>query len=124
MEGQFVSDGKSFAPGKLFDGHYRLIRLLSDKRATIAVWLARDVNTIDKNASANDESSGKLVSLMLCRPNIALDIENEQRWQDEFDAAHDCRHPNLLPPEEYTVLNDTYYLVFPYTEADKTKRYA
>lgn len=118
MEGQFVSSGKSYAPGKLFDGHYRLLRMLSDNGATVVVWLARDLNTIDKNASANDESSGRLVSIIVCHPTDALDIEDEQRWQDEFDAAHDCPHPNLLPPEEYAVLDETYYLVFPYTEAE------
>lgn len=108
---------------KMFDGHYRLIRLLSDKRATIAVWLARDVNTIDKNASANDESSGKLVSIMICHPTTALDLEDEQRWQDEFDAAHDTPHPNLLPPDEYAIINDTYYLVFPYSETDSLRQF-
>lgn len=123
MEGQFVSEGKSYTPGKMFDGHYRLIRLLSDKRAAIAVWLARDVNTIDKSASANDESSGKLVSIMICHPTTALDIEDEQRWQDEFDAAHDCLHPNLLPPEEYAICNDSYYLVFPYTNTVSLRQF-
>ena len=44
----------TITPNKLFDGHYRLIRLLSDKNSTVAVWLARDLNTIDRNASANN----------------------------------------------------------------------
>ena len=101
-----VSNGKSFVSGKLFDGHYRLIRLLSDKNSTVAIWLARDLNTIDRNASANNESSAKLVSIMICHPATALDIEDEQRWQDEFDAAHDCRHPNLIPPDEYAIFNE------------------
>lgn len=121
MEG-LVSD-KIYVPNKLFDGHYRLIRQINDKRAAVPIWLARDVNTIDKNASANDESSGKLVSIMICHPTTALDLEDEQRWQDEFDAAHDCLHPNLLPPEEYAIINDTYYLVFPYTEADSLHQF-
>jgi len=123
MESQFVSDGKLYVHGDLFDGHYRLIRRINDKRDTVAVWLARDINTVDKNASANDESSGKLVSIMMCHPTAALDIEDEQRWQDEFDAAHDCHHPNLLPPNEYAILNDTYYLVFPYTETDSLHKF-
>ena len=123
MESQFVSDGKLYVHGDLFDGHYRLIRRINDKRDTVAVWLARDINTVDKNASANDESSGKLVSIMMCHPTAALDIEDEQRWQDEFDAAHDCHHPNLLPPNEYAILNDTYYLVFPSTETDSLNKF-
>lgn len=118
MEGQLVRDVKLHATNELFDGHYKLMRQLNDKKAAVAVWLARDVNTIDTNAAANDESSGKLVSIIMCHPSVALDIEDEQRWQDEFEAAHVCRHPNLLPPEEYAVLNDTYYLVFPYTKTE------
>lgn len=123
MEGQFVSNGKSFAPGKLFDGHYRLIRLLDNNRTTITIWLARDLNTIDRGASANDESLGKMVSIMICCPTTALDIEDEQRWQDEFDAAYDCRHPSLIPPEKYAVLNEIYYLVFPYTESKSLRQF-
>lgn len=113
---------ESLSPNKLFDGHYKLIRQLGNKSATVSIWLARDVNTIDNNASANDESSGKLVSIMICHPTTALDFEDEQRWQDEFDAVYDCRHPNLLPPEEYAIVNDTYYLVFPYTETDSLRQ--
>ena len=108
---------------KLFDGHYKLMRQLNDRKASIAVWLARDVNTIDQNASANDESSGKLVSLMICHPSATLDIEDEQRWQDEFDAAYGCHHPNLLPPEEYAICNDDYYLVFPYSETESLRQF-
>ena len=118
MESQFISGANVYTPNKLFDGHYRLIRRLNDNRAAVAIWLARDLNTIDKNASANAESSGLLVSIMIFHPSTSLDIEEEQRWQDEFDAAHDCPHPNLLPPEEYTIFDDTYYLVFPYAETD------
>lgn len=123
MEEQFVSEGKVYAAGMLFDGHYRLIRQLNDRRATVTVWLARDINTVDREASANDESSGKLVRLVICHPDIALDLEEEQRWQDEFDAAYDCQHPNLLPPEEYTIVNDVYCLVFPYTETDSLRQF-
>ena len=123
MEGHWISDGKLHATNELFDGHYRLMRRLNDKKNTVAVWLARDVNTIDNNASADDESSGKLVSLLICHPTTTLDIEDEQRWQDEFDAAHDCHHTNLLPPEEYAVINDTYYLVFPYTKTESLRQF-
>lgn len=109
--------------GVLFDGHYKMIRQLNDKKAAVAIWQARDMNTIDINAAANDVSSGKLVSLMICHPNAALNIEEEQRWQDEFDAAQDCLHPNLIPPETYAVLSETYYLVFPYTETESLRQF-
>ena len=123
MEGYLASDGKLHTTNELFDGHYRLMRRLNDKKATIATWLARDMNTIDQNASANDESSGTLVSIIICQPTTTLDIDDEQRWQDEFDASHDCRHPNLLPPEEYAIVNETYYLVFPYTKAESLSQF-
>lgn len=108
---------------KLLDGRYRLLRKLNLDSEAVELWMARDITTIDKDAAANDESSGKLVSIMICHPNDALDIDDEQRWQDEFDAAHDCHHQNLIPPEEYAVINDTYYLVFPYSEVDSLRQF-
>ena len=101
---------------KLFDGRYRILGSLSSDGGAADMWLARDMNTVDENASANDESSGQLVLIKAFRPKTALDIEDEQHWQDEFDAAFDCSHPNLLPPVEYTIFNDIYYLVFPYVK--------
>ena len=108
---------------KLLDGRYRLLRKLNTDRDAVELWMARDITTIDRDAAANDESSGKIVSIMICHPADALDIEDEQRWQDQFDAAHDCRHPNLIPPEEYAVVNDTYYLVFPYSEVETLSKF-
>lgn len=123
MEVLLASDGKLHATNELLDGHYKLMRQLNDKNATVAVWLARDVNTIDNNASANDESSGHLVSIVMCHPTTTLDIDDEQHWQDEFDAAHECHHPNLLPPNEYNVIDETYYLVFPYNKAESLSQF-
>lgn len=37
--------------GDLFDGHYRLIRPLSTDGATTDIWLAVDMNTIEKEDS-------------------------------------------------------------------------
>ena len=108
---------------KLLDGRYRLLRRLNTDSDAVELWMARDITTIDRDAAANDESSGKIVSIMICHPTDALDIEDEQQWQDEFDAAHDCRHPNLIPPEEYAVVNDTYYLVFPYSEVESLSQF-
>lgn len=123
MEGNTVSNNKFCATGKILDGRYRLIRLLSDDGSSFTIWLARDIETADKNAPANDESSGKMVRVVVCHPTTALDIEDEQRWQDEFDAANGCHHPCLLPPEEYSVVNDTYYLVFPSDETGTLSQY-
>lgn len=116
MECPINPSGDSFTANSLFDGHYKLLRPLNTDNGSPETWLAIDIDTIDKNAAAADESSGKLVSIKVCFHSSTLDIDEEQRLQDEFDTAHQCRHPNLLPPEDYRVFGDTYYLVFDYTE--------
>lgn len=102
--------------GELFDGRYKLIRRLSEKNSNDNVWLAIDVKTIDRYASASDMSSGRLIAIKICFQDFSLDLEQEQRLQDEFEAAHQCLHANLIPPEEYAIFGDIYYLVFPYQE--------
>ena len=57
---------------KLFDGRYRLLRALSTEGGTADVWLALDVNTIEKSAAENDESSGMLVAIKNYRSPNAL----------------------------------------------------
>ena len=108
---------------QLFDGHYRLLRTLSTDGATADVWLALDVNTIDKNASEGDESSGMLVAIKIYRPKNALDIEGEQRFRDEYMIAHECRHTNLLPPEGFSIYEEMPYLVLPYCEAGSAEQF-
>jgi serine/threonine protein kinase len=108
---------------QLFDGHYRLLRMLSTDGATADVWLALDVNTIDKNASEMDESSGMMVAIKIYRPKNALDIEGEQRFREEYMIAHECRHTNLLPPEAFSIYKDMPYLVLPYCEAGSSEQF-
>lgn len=108
----------------LFDGHYRLLRLLSADGATADVWLAADINTIDANEiDSNDESSAMLVALKIYRPKNALDIEGEQRFRAEYKIAHECRHPNLLPPEGFAIYEGMPYLIIPYCEAGSAEQY-
>ena len=108
---------------KLFDGHYRLLRTLSTDGGTADVWLALDVNTIEKDAPENDESSGMLVAIKIYRPKNALDIEGEQRFRDEYMIAHECRHTNLLPPEGFSIFKEMPYLVLPYCEAGSAEQF-
>ncbi len=116
-------DIKEFiASDKLFDVHYRLLRPLSTDGGTADVWLALDMNTIDKNADETDESSGMLVAIKIYRPKNALDIEGEQRFRDEYKIAHECRHTNLLPPEGFSIFEEMPYLILPYCEAGSSEQ--
>ena len=111
-----MKDIKSFSEtGELFDGRYQLLNPLSTENGPDVVWLAKDVNATDKYNVAK-RLTYQLVSIKICFQNPSLDIEEEQRLQDEFDIAHQCRHPNLVPPEQYSIYDDIYYLVFPYQE--------
>lgn len=111
-----MKDIKSFSEtGELFDGRYQLLNPLSTENEPDVVWLAKDVNAIEKYNVAK-RSTDHLVSIKICFQNPSLDIEEEQRLQDEFDTAHQCCHPNLVPPEQYSIYDDIYYLVFPYQE--------
>lgn len=111
-----MKDIKSFSEtGELFDSRYQLLNPLSTENDPDVVWLARDVNSIEKYNVAK-RSPNQLVTIKICFQNPSLYIEEEQRLQDEFDIAHQCRHPNLVPPEQYSSFEDFYYLVFPYQE--------
>ena len=107
----------------LFDGHYRLLKMLNTDGATADVWLAADLNTIETNTTgSNDESSAMLVALKIYRPKNALDVEGEQRFRTEYKIAHECRHPNLLPPEGFSIFNGMPYLIIPYCEAGSAEQ--
>ena len=107
----------------LFDGHYRLLKMLNTDGATADVWLAADLNTIETSATgSNDESSAMLVALKIYRPKNALDVEGEKRFRMEYKIAHECRHPNLLPPEGFSIFNGMPYLIIPYCEAGSAEQ--
>ena len=49
---------EKYANGELlFDGHYRLLRLLSLEGGSADVWLAEDADTVDTRLSEEDEES-------------------------------------------------------------------
>ncbi len=105
----------------LFDGRYKLLRTLSTDGGTADVWLAIDVNTIDNSESFGEnldevpiEESGMLVAIKIYRPKNALDIEGVQRFRDEYMIVHNCRHTNLLQPNNFAIFGDTPYLELPY----------
>ena len=107
--------------GQLFDGRYKLLKTLSTDGGTADVWLAIDVNTIDNPELLGEESdnfspdeSGMMVAIKIYRPKNALDIEGEQRFRDEYKIVHNCRHTNLLQPTNFSICEDTPYLVLPY----------
>lgn len=106
---------------KLFDGRYKLLKTLSTDGGTADVWLAVDVNTIDnpdllgeEAENLSPEESGMLVAIKIYRPKNALDIEGEQRFRDEYKIVHNCRHTNLLQPNNFSICGDTPYLELPY----------
>ena len=71
-------------PENLLNGKYKLIsRLASGSMAT--VYLASD-------ASSND----RLLALKLLSSDMASDPVNIQRFEDEFRASFEIRHPNVL----------------------------
>lgn len=116
--------------GQLFDGHYKLLRALSTDGGTADVWLAEDVNTIDRPIGLDDEEeddgkkddTGMLVAIKIYRPKNALDIEGEQRFRDEYKIVFECRHANLLQPTGFSIYKDTPYLVLPYCKNGSSEK--
>lgn len=115
--------------GKMFDGHYKLIRPLSTEGGTADVWLAIDTNTIDIAADGDgcvvengNDGSGMLVAIKIYRPKNALDIDGEQRFRDEFKIVYECRHENLLQPTNFSICEGIPYLVLPYCERGSSEQ--
>lgn len=115
--------------GKLFDGRYKLLRTLSTDGGTADVWLAIDVNTIDKPELLGEEAvdfspeeSGMKVAVKIYRPKNALDIEGEQRFRDEYKIVHNCRHTNLLQPTNFSICEDIPYLELPYCKNGSSEK--
>lgn len=117
--------------GILFDGRYKLLRALNTEGGTADVWLAIDENTVDGSApldenctideSVSVEDSGILVALKIYRSKNALDIEGEQRFRNEYKIVFNCHHTNLLQPINFSIFNDTPYLVLPYCKAGSSE---
>lgn len=97
--------------GKLFDGHYKLIDLLSTAGGSADVWLAIDVNTIDEAA---DESKATRVVIKIYRPKNLIDIEGEYQFRSEFKKVFGCHHENIIQPTYFNIYEEMPYLVLPY----------
>ena len=60
--------------GVLFDGHYRLIKLLSTEGGTADVWLAENYESIETKLSEDNDDvirvdgTGVLVAIKIYRP--------------------------------------------------------
>ena len=97
--------------GKLFDGHYKLIGLLSTAGGSADVWLAIDVNTIDETG---DESRATKVVIKIYRPKNLIDIEGEYQFRSEFKKVFNCHHENIIQPTYFNIYEEMPYLVLPY----------
>lgn len=116
------TDGSS-----LFDGRYRLLRLLSAEGGTADVWLAENYASAETVFSPEtdefvaQEGTGVLVAIKIYRPHNALDMEGEQTFRQEFRMIFSRHHANLVPVTEYNVCDGLPYLVMPYCERGSTE---
>lgn len=106
----------------LFDGHYSLIKLLSDEGGTADVWLAENYESVDTKISEETddvvrvEGTGVLVAIKIYRPKNILDVDGEQTFRAEFKTIFNCHHTNLLPTTDYSIFDGMPYLVMPFCE--------
>ncbi|NPD91718.1 serine/threonine protein kinase [Xylanibacter muris] len=114
--------GKYINEGILFDGHYRLIKLLSTEGGTADVWLAENYESIDTKLSEETDDviridgTGVLVAIKIYRPKSILDVDGEQNFRSEFKTIFNCHHTNLLPTTDYSIYDGMPYLVMPFCE--------
>lgn len=106
----------------LFDGHYRLIKLLSTEGGTADVWLAENYESVDTRISEDSDDivrvdgTGVLVAIKIYRPKNILDVDGEQSFRAEFKTIFNCHHANLLPTTDYSICDGMPYLVMPFCE--------
>lgn len=100
-----------FEKGLPFDGHYKLIDLLSTAGGSADVWLAIDLNTVDET---NDESRATKVVIKIYRPKNMIDIEGEYQFRKEFKKVFGCHHENIIQPTYFSIFEESPYLVLPY----------
>lgn len=108
--------------GQLFDGRYRLLRLLSSEGGTADVWLAENCLSAEPAYSAErdemvpQEGTGVLVAIKIYHPKNALDMDGEQTFRQEFRTIFSRHHANLVPTTDYSICDSLPYLVMPYCE--------
>lgn len=108
--------------GVLFDGHYRLIKLLSTEGGTADVWLAENYESIDTKLSEDNDDvirvdgTGVLVAIKIYRPKNILDVDGEQSFRSEFKTIFNCHHANLIPTTDYSICDGMPYLVMPFCD--------
>ena len=100
-----------FEQGTPFDGHYKLLSLLSTAGGSADVWLAIDLNTLDES---NDESRATKVVIKIYRPKNIIDIEGEYQFRNEFKKLFGCHHENIIQPTYFSIFEEMPYLVLPY----------
>lgn len=117
------------ASGEWFDGRYKLLRPLSKDGGTADVWLAIDMNTVEKEGledgeetDSPQEDEGLKVAIKVYRPQNALDIEGERRFRDEYTIVYNCHHTNLLQPYNFSIFGETPYLVMPYCQKGSSEQ--
>lgn len=107
-----------FEKGLPFDGHYKLVDLLSTAGGSADVWLAIDLNTID---DSNDESKATKVVIKIYRPKNMIDIEGEYQFRKEFKKVFGCHHENIIQPTYFSIFEESPYLVLPYCPAGSSE---
>ena len=113
---------------ELFDGHYRLLELLSSEGGTADVWLAENDESVETEfREATDdvvrkEGTGVLVAIKIYRPKNMLDVEGEQAFRQEFKTIFNCHHTNLLPTTDYSICEGMPYLVMPFCEQGSAEK--
>lgn len=100
-----------FDKGLPFDGHYKLLDLLSTAGGSADVWLAIDLNTVDE---PSDESKATKVVIKIYRPKNMIDIEGEYQFRKEFKKVFGCHHENIIQPTYFSIFEESPYLVLPY----------
>ena len=113
---------KYIEDGILFDGRYRLIKLLSTEGGTADVWLAENYESVDTKLSEETDDvvrvdgTGVLVAIKIYRPKNILDVDGEQSFKAEFKTIFNCHHANLLPTTDYSIFDGMPYLVMPFCD--------
>lgn len=119
-----MAEQSTYTPGQIFDGHYKLVRMLSTAGGSADVWLAIDTNTIDTelDGEPTDESRATRVAIKIYRPKSLLDIEGEWQFRSEFRKVFSCHHEHIVQPTYFSIYEGRPYLVLPYCPAGSSEQ--